>query len=326
MDLVYGLPFTRRPHPAYGRRRIPAYEMIRDSITIHRGCYGGCSFCAIAAHQGSVISSRSEAGVLNEVRRLAAMPEFRGTVNDLGGPSANMYGTRCRLGRAGCPGRSCLYPDVCPNLDADMRPWLRLLAKAARIPAVRHVFASSGIRFDLFLLPGNQPLLEPLLRDHLGGRLNLAPEHVSDRVLAAMRKPPHRIYEAFLELADRTAARLGRPPVPRREYYISGHPGCSDDDMADLVGFLRRRGLEPEQVQDFYPAPLTLAAAMFVTGCDPLTGAELPVARTDRDKARQRAMLLGRTTAGEKGTARPSRRPARGRRGPPHRTDSHSDS
>jgi len=291
LDLIYALPFTKLAHPSYGGAHFPAQAMIRDSITTHRGCYGGCSFCAIGHHQGTVIVSRSEQSVVDEVRRLVRQPGFHGTVSDLGGPTANMYGTGCRLKRQGCPNRNCLVPEPCANLVTDHQPVLSLLAAVHRIPGVNHVFVTSGIRFDLAMTPGAGDYLEQLVARHVCGRLKIAPEHVVRRVLEAMRKPAPDIYFKF---TARFAAALRNAGKPYQliEYFISGHPGCSLEDMAELARYLKRAGLQPEQVQDFYPAPMTLAAAMYYTGIDPLTGESLPVARTDRDKSLQRALLL----------------------------------
>ncbi len=291
MDAVYDLPFTRRPHPAYGSARIPAFDMIRDSVTTHRGCFGGCAFCAIAAHQGGAVSSRTEQNILREVERLARAPGFGGTISDLGGPTANMYGMACRLGRAGCAGRTCLSPGICKNLEADTAPMRRLLRAARAVGGVRHVFISSGVRYDLALAGPGQAWLEDVVARHVGGRLKIAPEHIAPRVLALMRKPPPEEYRRF---AGRFAelARRREKPCELVEYFISGHPGCSLDDMIGLALYLRRARVKPEQVQDYYPAPLTLSAAMYYTGLDPATLRPIPVARTDREKADQRALLL----------------------------------
>lgn len=291
LDLLYALPFTRRPHPAYGRERIPAWEMIRDSVTTHRGCYAECAFCAIAMHQGRAVVSRSERSVLDELRRMTRDPQFRGTVSDLGGPTANMYGTGCRLGRPGCPGRNCLHPAPCPNLEISHARGLDLLRAARRVPGIRHAFVTSGIRQDLALAGGGREYVQELVNHHVCGLLKIAPEHVSDGVLRAMRKPGRRVHEAFTALYRDCVGRAGKPYAVV-EYFISGHPGCTLADMVELACYLHGRGIKPEQVQDFYPAPLTIAAAMFHTGIDPLTGERIHVARTDREKGLQRALLL----------------------------------
>ncbi len=291
MDFLYGLPFTRRPHPAYGNTRIPAYEMIRDSVTTHRGCFGGCAFCAIGVHQGARISSRSPENILEEIRRIAAAPGFRGTITDLGGPTANMYGTGCRLPEHGCPSPHCLYPETCPNLETDQRPLTGLLQRARKVAGVHHVFCASGIRPDLAMGNNGAEYLRELAAHHVGGRLKIAPEHVVPHVLQRMRKPTRAHHDRFLAQFHRAAAAANRR-YPVVEYYLSGHPGCTLDDMLELALFLRDRGIRPEQVQDFYPAPLTCAAAMYYTGMDPTTGKPVFTARTDREKADQRALLL----------------------------------
>jgi uncharacterized radical SAM protein YgiQ len=291
LDRLYALPFTRRPHPSYGNVAIPAYEMIRDSITTHRGCYAACAFCAIAMHQGAAVTSRSEGNIVAEIERMAATPNFHGTISDLGGPTANMYGTACKLGRPGCAARNCLTPEICANLSADPAPLLALMKRVRAIRGVRHAFVSSGIRFDLAMAGGGTRYIGELVRHHVSGRLKIAPEHVSADVLRIMRKPPADAYTRFVAAIRDAAKSVGRA-CPIVEYFISGHPGCTLRHMVELAEYLHRNQVKPEQVQDFYPAPLTLAAAMFYTGVDPLTGERVHVARTDREKALQRALLL----------------------------------
>jgi uncharacterized radical SAM protein YgiQ len=291
LDALYALPFTRRPHPSYGAAHIPAYEMIRDSVTTHRGCYADCSFCAITRHQGIPITSRSEASILAELSRMSEDRNFHGTVSDLGGPTANMYGTGCRAGRPGCPGRNCLSPSVCRNLNTSHERLLGLMRASRRVPGVKHVFVTSGIRFDLALAGGGEAYIDELAGHHVCGLLKIAPEHVSDRVLRAMRKPGAKAYRDFVDRFQSAVRRAGHRYAVV-EYFMSGHPGCTLADMIELAQYLRRNRIEPQQVQDFYPAPLTLAAAMFYTGRDPLTGEPVYVARTDREKALQRALLL----------------------------------
>lgn len=293
MDLLYELPFTNRPHPSYGARRIPAYEMIRDSVTLHRGCFGACRFCAIAVHQGTSISSRSREGVLRGVRRLAGQTGFRGTVSDLGGPSANMWSALCKAGHERCKrGGRCLWPDICPALDHGQDRLVALLRDVRRVEGVKHAFVSSGIRFDLALCEGGEAYLDELAAHHVSGRLKIAPEHIAPGVLKAMGKPPPERYREFLARFGQASARAGKERQAVVEYFISGHPGCTLQDMIELAIYLRRARVEPEQVQDFYPAPLTLAAAMYYTGLDPLTGESVYVARSDAEKALQRAVLL----------------------------------
>lgn len=290
LDRLYSLPFTRLPHPSYGEP-IPAWEQISTSVTTHRGCYGGCAFCAITHHQGKSIQSRSIDSVISELERLARMPWFRGTVTDLGGPTANMYGTRCGAvdNGASCRRQSCLYPDICRQLVADDRQATEMLRRARSLPKVRHAFVSSGVRYDLL---GRQPgYFEELVAHHVSGLLKVAPEHSSDKVLHMMRKPGFRTFEAFcasfIEITRRAAKR--QTVVP---YLMSGHPGCTLADMLELALSLRRLGLRVEQVQEFTPTPGTLATCVYWTGVDPYTGERVPVATSDREKRLQKAILL----------------------------------
>lgn len=291
LDAVYALPFTRRPHPAYGTARITAYDMIKHSITTHRGCYGSCAFCAIATHQGKTITSRNRENILAEIRTLAAAPGFTGTISDLGGPTANMYGTYCRTHGAHCQRPGCLSPAICPNLETSASPQMELLRSARTMPGVKHVFINSGLRFDLALAQDSCGYIAALAAHHVSGRLKIAPEHISDAVLRVMRKPAVKDYHRFVKRFAEESKRAGKPHQIV-EYFISGHPGCTLADMIALAMALKRAGIKPEQVQDFYPAPLTLAAAMFHTGRDALTGEPVYVARTDNEKAMQRALLL----------------------------------
>ncbi len=291
LDKLYSLPFTRCPHPIYGKGKIAAYDMIKDSITTHRGCYGSCAFCAIATHQGKAIVSRSHQSILAEARTLVKSPDFHGTISDLGGPTANMYGTRCRIGGANCRRTGCLAPRLCPNLITDAAPQLELLRAVRAIPGVNHVFVSSGIRFDLALAQEPRAYIEELARHHVGGRLKIAPEHIAENVLRLMGKPTAAAYRQFVRRFKESSAKAGKPQQIV-EYFISGHPGCTLADMIELALYLKRENIRAEQVQDFYPAPLTLAAAMFHTGKDPMTGDPVYVARTDNEKAMQRALLL----------------------------------
>jgi uncharacterized radical SAM protein YgiQ len=291
LDTLYALPFTRKPHPSYAGKRITAYDMIKDSVTTHRGCYGSCAFCAIASHQGKTIHSRSRKGILDEIRQLATSPDFHGTVSDLGGPTANMYGTSCSRHGANCKRPSCLSPELCPNLITDASPQLELLRAARSLPGVNHVFITSGIRFDLALAQDSRGFIDELARHHVCGRLKIAPEHITPNVLRLMRKPGLQAYRHFVKRfkeADRAAGKTQQVI----EYFVSGHPGCTLADMIELALYLKKENIRAEQVQDFYPAPLTIAAAMFYTGHDPMTGEAVYVARTDSDKALQRALLL----------------------------------
>ncbi|HTP65104.1 MAG TPA: YgiQ family radical SAM protein [Geobacteraceae bacterium] len=294
LDAVYDLAFAKAPHPSY-KEPIPAWEQIRCSITTHRGCFGGCAFCAIGHHQGKFIQSRSAGSIIREIERLAKEPWFRGSVSDVGGPTANMYGLECASSHmAACRKGSCLYPKPCPHLVTDDRRLAELLRKARGVAGVRNVTVSSGVRFDL--LERQPAYFAALLRYHVGGLLKVAPEHTVDRVLACMRKPGKKAFEEFLGRFRDESRRLGKRHaiVP---YLISGHPGCTLDDMVELALFLRRNGLKVEQVQDFTPTPGTLATCIYYTGIDPFSGKEVHVAASDREKRLQKALLLSHVPA-----------------------------
>ena len=296
MDLWYDLPFTRLPHPRYKGKRIPAYEMIRFSVTAHRGCFGGCSFCTISAHQGKFVVSRTEASILSEVAQIARMEDFRGYISDIGGPSANMYGMQgkdLRLCHA-CKRPSCLFPLRCKNLDAGHGRLLRLYREARSIQGVKKIFIGSGIRYDLFLTPigeFNTPVerewFRDLLRYHVSGRLKVAPEHTSPRVLHHMRKPPFNYFRHLYRLfnQENTRENLREQVVP---YFISSHPGCTLQDMKDLAAEVCRLNLHLEQVQDFTPTPMTLSSVMYYTGKDPYSGSALYVPRSKEEKQAQK--------------------------------------
>jgi uncharacterized radical SAM protein YgiQ len=290
IDSIYILPFLKAPYPAYSEP-IPACEQIRTSITTHRGCFGGCAFCAITHHQGKVIQSRSIDSIVREIECMTKQPWFRGSVSDLGGPTANMYGLSCRTPeiQAVCRKGSCLYPNPCRHLLTDDRMSAEILRRARKLAGVKNVAVSSGVRLDL--LERQRSYFSELLAHHVGGLLKVAPEHCVDSVLACMRKPGKKGFEAFLERFRNESRRLGKRQaiVP---YLISGHPGCTLADMVELALFLRRNGLKAEQVQDFTPTPGTLATCMFHTGIDPLTGKEVFVPRSDREKRLQKALLL----------------------------------
>jgi len=289
IDRVYALPFSRDAHPIYAGRRIPALEMVRWSVTSHRGCFGGCAFCAIGAHQGKRIQSRSPEAILDEVGRIAAHPEFGGTVSDVGGPTANMYGLACRRDEA-CDRPSCLWPRRCRHLDASQLPYAALLEAASRVQGVRHLFVSTGIRMDLAML--SDALLSALAFRHTSGHLKVAPEHVSPRVLKLMRKPAAEAFPDFLARHRELSARAGRKQyvVP---YLMAAHPGCALEDMIELALYLRRERLTVEQVQIFTPTPGTASTAMYATGLDPQTQKPVFVERDPRRKQMQKALLLG---------------------------------
>lgn len=302
IDASFDLPYTRMPHPRYKKRgEIPAWSMIRNSVNIHRGCFGGCSFCTISAHQGKFVCSRSEKSVLREVEAVVNTPGFDGVITDLGGPSANMYTMKgydtglCRK----CRRASCIFPSVCPNLNADHKPLISLYEKVERVPGVKKVFIGSGIRYDLLLGQdaGKQKenhvrqYIERVVTNHVSGRLKVAPEHTSDAVLKIMRKPSFGMFITFKMLADSIARKKGlnQQVIP---YFISSHPGCGIVDMAHLAIETKKLGYRLEQVQDFTPTPMTLATEMFYTGFDPYTLKPVYTAVGAADKQAQRKFFF----------------------------------
>ena len=287
MDTIYALPFARKAHPGY-RQSIPAEEMIRDSVTSHRGCGGGCSFCTLALHQGRRISSRSRTSILDEVRRMAASPDFKGHVSDVGGPSANMWGANCAKEGQPCKRASCMTPTVCPHFRMDQKAHLDLLRTLRRTPGVRGVRVASGIRFDLAL--HDMAALGGYLREFVGGQLKIAPEHVCDHVLRLMRKPGNRVFEEFLTVFARESKQAGKEQyvIP---YLMSAFPGTTDDDMRALAGWLGSRGWKPRQVQCFIPIPGAVATAMYHAGITP-DGKPVHVPHTDEERLRQHRILL----------------------------------
>ena len=301
LDRIYDLPYTRLPHPKYRGKRIPAYEMIRHSVTLHRGCFGGCAFCTISAHQGKFIASRSKASILREVQAITQMPDFKGYVSDLGGPSANMYAMHGRdqsLCRR-CKRPSCIHPSVCPNLEADHGPLLDVYQAVDAVPGVKKSFVGSGVRYDLLLHEYADPRLvqnahrytRELITRHVSGRLKVAPEHTSDRVLAIMRKPSFALFEQFKRIFDRINREEGlrQQLIP---YFISSHPGCHEEDMAQLAVITRRLDFHLEQVQDFTPTPMTVSTEAWYTGLHPYTLQPVYSARTQREKLAQRQFFF----------------------------------
>ena len=305
MDRVYALPFARKAHPAY-TLPIPAEEMIRDSVTSHRGCGGGCSFCTLALHQGRRIASRSRASVVDEVRRMAASPDFKGHVSDVGGPSANMWGASCAKEGQPCKRSSCMTPTVCPHFRMDQKAHLDLLRFLRRMPGVRGVRVASGVRFDLALK--DMEALGGYLREFVGGQLKIAPEHVCDHVLRLMRKPGNRVFEEFLTVFDRESKRANKEQyvIP---YLMSAFPGTTDEDMHALARWLGSRGWKPKQVQCFIPIPGAVATAMYHAGITP-DGKPIYVPRTDEARLRQHRILLppeDKTAVHAAGDTRPPR-------------------
>jgi len=301
LDRLYELPFERRWHPAYDAAGgVPALETVRFSIVSHRGCYGDCAFCALTFHQGRTIRSRSKQSILREVEKLKKLPEWRGVISDIGGPTANMYGTGCSRGEALCRDQRCLGDRRCPNLKTDTAPLLEMLRAVRNAPGVRKAFISSGIRFDLCLGDEGDRYLRELCEHHISGRLKVAPEHVSARVLEIMGKPGPKAFDEFRRRFEQINKELKKRQY-LVSYFMSSHPGCGMDEMRELAEYLRRTGMRPEQVQDFYPCPMTLASCIYHTGVHPLTGEPVYVAKSDRDKLAQRRLL---NTPGRKGSRR----------------------
>ena len=301
LDHSFDLPYTRLPHPKYKGKRIPAYDMIKFSVNIHRGCFGGCAFCTISAHQGKFIVSRSKESILREVEAIKELPDFKGYLSDLGGPSANMYRMKGRdenLCRK-CKRPSCIHPAVCPNLDADHRPLLDIYRAVDALPGIKKSFIGSGVRYDLLLHTYKDSRLNEAAQDytrqlitrHVSGRLKVAPEHTSDRVLRIMRKPSFCLFEAFKKLFDRInqEAGLRQQLIP---YFISSHPGCHEEDMAELAVITKRLDFHLEQVQDFTPTPMTVSTEIWYTGYHPYTQEPVFCARSKQEKLAQRQFFF----------------------------------
>jgi uncharacterized radical SAM protein YgiQ len=300
-DRSYDLPYTYRLHPRYDKKDpIPAYEMIKFSVNIHRGCFGGCSFCAIAAHQGKQIVSRSETSILREVEKISQMPDFKGYLSDLGGPSANMYRMKGKNMEIclKCSRPSCIWPSVCSNLNTSHKTLTDLYRKVNRMEGIKKAFIGSGVRYDLLFQEWNKSAgkaeieyLEELVKNHVSGRLKVAPEHTSPKVLAQMRKVPFELFRKLKKKFDTINAREGLKYeiIP---YFISSHPGCTDRDMKDLANEVKNLGIRPEQVQDFTPTPMTLSTLIYYTGFDPYTGKTVYVARKPEEKKRQKEFFF----------------------------------
>jgi len=300
-DRSYDLPYTYLPHPRYKKKApIPAYEMIKFSVNIHRGCFGGCSFCAIAAHQGKQIVSRSETSIIGEIRKISQLPGFSGYLSDIGGPSANMYRMKGKNMEVclKCSRPSCIWPAVCPNLDTSHKLLTNLYKKINRMDGIKKSFVGSGVRYDLLFPEWNKnagreenEYLEELITNHISGRLKVAPEHTSPRVLKLMRKVPFELFGKLKKRFDAITSRHGMnyEIIP---YFISSHPGCTDKDMEELACEVRNLGIRPEQVQDFTPTPMTLSTTMFYTGLDPYSGKKVYVARKIEEKIRQKEFFF----------------------------------
>lgn len=301
LDASFDLPYTRLPHPKYRGKVIPAYEMIKFSVNIHRGCFGGCAFCTISAHQGKFVVCRSKESILREVRQVTQMPGFKGYLSDLGGPSANMYGMRGRNQKAceQCKRPSCVHPKICPNLDTDHSKLLEIYHAVDAMPGVKKSFIGSGVRYDLLLHESKdekanaaaRQYTKELIRNHVSGRLKVAPEHTSDAVLRMMRKPSYEQFERFKRIFDRInkEENLRQQIIP---YFISSHPGCHEEDMAELAVITKRQDFHLEQVQDFTPTPMTISTEMWYTGYDPYTMEKVYSAKTPEEKLRQRQFFF----------------------------------
>ena len=301
LDRSFDLPYTRLPHPKYKDKRIPAYDMIKFSVNIHRGCFGGCAFCTISAHQGKFVVSRSRESIVREVKAVAQLPGFKGYLSDLGGPSANMYrmgGRQTELCRR-CKRPSCIHPKVCPNLNTDHRPLLELYHAVDALPCIKRSFIGSGVRYDLLLHHSPHPDVDraaaeytrELITRHVSGRLKVAPEHTSPRVLDMMRKPSFGLFETFKRLFDRINREVGlrQQLIP---YFISSHPGCHEEDMAELAVITGQLDFRLEQVQDFTPTPMTVSTETWYTGLHPYTLKPVYCARTQEEKLAQRRFFF----------------------------------
>ena len=301
LDRSFDLPYTRLPHPKYKGKRIPAYDMIKFSVNIHRGCFGGCAFCTISAHQGKFIVSRSKESILKEVKTITGMPDFKGYLSDLGGPSANMYrmggkdGTLCRK----CRRPSCVHPKICPNLNTDHRPLLDIYHAVDALPGIKKSFIGSGVRYDLLLHKSKDAATDrstaeytrELIVRHVSGRLKVAPEHTSDKVLYLMRKPSFELFYEFQRIFDKLNRELNlrQQLIP---YFISSHPGCTEEDMAELAVITKRLDFHLEQVQDFTPTPMTVATEAWYTGIHPYTLEPVFSAKTQKEKLAQRMFFF----------------------------------
>lgn len=301
VDASFDLPYMRVPHPKYKGKRIPAYEMIKFSVNLHRGCFGGCAFCTISAHQGKFIASRSKESIMREVKEVVKLPDFKGYISDLGGPSANMYGMHGRNLKAceKCKRPSCVHPAICPNLDTDHSRLIDIYRSVDALPEVKKSFIGSGVRYDLLLHHSkdektNESAREytrELICNHVSGRLKVAPEHTSDSVLYLMRKPSFRLFEEFKRIFDKINREKGlkQQIIP---YFISSHPGCHEEDMADLAVRTKRLDFQLEQVQDFTPTPMTVSTETWYSGFDPYTLEPVFSAKTQKDKLAQRQFFF----------------------------------
>ena len=291
MDAVYALPYQNAPHPSY-QQGVPAIAEVQFSLVSNRGCFGGCSFCALTFHQGRIVQTRSHESILAEAEAMTKHPDFKGYIHDVGGPTANFRHPACekQLKHGVCPAKQCLFPSPCKNLRADHKDYVNLLRKLRSLPKVKKVFIRSGIRFDYLLADKDNAFLKELVEHHVSGQLKVAPEHVSDQVLKYMGKPRHAVYQSFCRRYERLNEKLGKKQylVP---YLMSSHPGCSLKEAVELAEYVRDLGYMPEQVQDFYPTPSTLSTVMYYTGLDPRTMEPVYVPTDPHEKAMQRALI-----------------------------------
>jgi uncharacterized radical SAM protein YgiQ len=293
LDKTYALPYTRNVHPFYEQfGGIKGFETVRWSITAVRGCPGECSFCGLAMHQGRVVQSRSEASILAEAKKIAAHPAFRGTITDVGGPTANLYGAQCQMWdkHGACRNKKCLMPQKCASLKVSFAKTLALYRKIGNIPKVKHVFVSSGLRYDLLLESDAEEYLRELCRSHISGQMKVAPEHTEDHVLALMNKPPYARYQAFVKKFERINAKL-KDKRFLVNYFISAHPGTRLEDAFGCAEKLLSQHIRPEQIQDFLPLPMTISACLYYTGIHPLTGEKVFVPKAQNDRSMQRALV-----------------------------------
>lgn len=293
MDAIYDLPYCRTYHPSYEKLGgVPAIEEVKFSIISQRGCFGSCAFCAIHSHQGRIIQARSHESILREAKLISELPDFKGYIHDVGGPTANFRHPACakQLKTGACKHRQCLFPDVCPNIDADHSDYIALLKKIRALPGIKKVFIRSGIRYDYLLADKSNEFLDELCRYHVSGQLKIAPEHISPSVLKCMGKPGKEVYLKFMRVFNKKNQEIGLKQyvVP---YFISSHPGCTINDAVELAEFLRDTGHYPEQVQDFIPTPGSCSTAMYYSGVDPETGKKVFVTQNPHEKAMQRALM-----------------------------------
>ena len=297
MDLVFGLPYQRVPHPVYGKEKIPAYEMIKTSVNIMRGCFGGCSFCSITEHEGRIIQSRSKESIMQEIKDIRdKVPGFTGVISDLGGPTANMYRLNCKNPKAEqtCRRPSCVYPTICEHMDTDQSPTVELYREARNLPGIKKVLVASGVRYDLAVEDPNY--VRELVQHHVGGYLKIAPEHTEEGPLSKMMKPGMGAYDKFKEMFDRFSKEAGKEQflIP---YFIAAHPGTTDMDMINLALWLKERDFKLDQVQNFYPSPMANATTIYHTGMNSLKNInkanteQVPVAKGERQRRLHKAIL-----------------------------------